>query len=92
MGITYIEPDKVDSTLKNIVRDPRLPGGDIDTEYVDRISPISTGDAKHTTAGGNGAKEFSSSYPGTTNENTPTWLRQENSPKSHPSSPKRLCL
>ena len=92
MGIPYIEPDKVDSTLKNIVHDPRLPGGDIDTEYVDRISPISIGEGEHTTEGGNGAEEFSSSHPGTTNENVPPWLREENSPKSHPSSPKRLCL
>lgn len=34
MGLVYIEPDRMDLTLLNIVKDPRLPGGAIDTEHI----------------------------------------------------------
>ena len=34
MGLPYIEPNKIDLTLREMKHDPRLPGGKIDTEYV----------------------------------------------------------
>ena len=34
MGLSYMEPDGIDSTLASIVKDPRLPGGAVDTEYI----------------------------------------------------------
>ena len=34
MGLVYMEPEKIDLTLGNIVQDPRLPGGAIDTEHI----------------------------------------------------------
>lgn len=34
MGLSYIEVDKIHMTLEEIKEDPRLPGGQIDTEYV----------------------------------------------------------
>ena len=38
MGLVYIESDQIDSTLGSIVKDPRLPGGAIDTEHVNDSS------------------------------------------------------
>ena len=38
MGLVYIEPDRMDLTLGNIVKDPRLPGGAIDTEHINDSS------------------------------------------------------
>ena len=38
MGLSYMDPDTIDSTLANIVKDPRLPGGVVDTEYVNGSS------------------------------------------------------
>ena len=38
MGISYIKPSEVDSTLRKIIYDPRLPGGHIDTEFVHETS------------------------------------------------------
>ena len=34
MGLPYTEADKVHQTLERIKEDPRLPGGQIDTEFV----------------------------------------------------------
>ena len=34
MGLSYMEPSQIETTLKAIEGDPRLPGGSIDTEYV----------------------------------------------------------
>ncbi len=34
MGLSYIEVDKIHITLENIKEESRLPGGNIDTEYV----------------------------------------------------------
>ena len=34
MGLSYTETDKVHQTLESIKEDPRLPGGQIDTEFV----------------------------------------------------------
>ena len=34
MGLSYIELEKVHLTLEQIKEDPRLPGGQIDTEYI----------------------------------------------------------
>ena len=38
MGLSYMEPDTIDSTLASIVKDPRLPGGAVDTEYINGSS------------------------------------------------------
>jgi len=38
MGLSYTEPDKVHITLAKIKIDSRLPGGQIDTEYVNEYS------------------------------------------------------
>ena len=89
MGLPYIEPIDVDSTLKKIIHDPRLPGGLINTEYVQKLS---TREEEHMEERGNGEEGSTSSCPGTSNEDEPPWLRQQNSPKSHTNSPKKLCL
>ena len=38
MGLPYIEPDNVHATLREIKEDTRLPGGQIDTEYINEPS------------------------------------------------------
>ena len=38
MGLSYIEADEVHITLEMIKEDPRLPGGHIDTEFVNEQS------------------------------------------------------
>ena len=78
MGIPYMEPNEVDSTLQTIVQDPRLPGGHIDTEYVHEIS---TEEDKNKREGVNGAEGFCSSSQGTTAEDVPPWLRKQKSPE-----------
>ena len=38
LGLPYLERSEVEIKLMEIKQDPRLPGGDIDTEYVTEVS------------------------------------------------------
>ena len=88
MGLPYIKPNKIDSTLDEMKEDPRLPGGQIDTEYVTEESSggaCQTG--KHATEENKSeeACSFNSSNDSQSrvSDGRPHWLHESNVNPKH---------
>ena len=87
MGLPYIKPNKIDSTLDEMKEDPRLPGGQIDTEYVkDQSSGGACQIGKYATEEGmSQASSRNSSNDGQyrVSDGRPHWLHKSNLNPEH---------
>ena len=83
MGFPYIETNKLDFTLSKIKNDPRLPGGQIDTEYVKGTSNVGTGPIGNDSTEGDEHRKASVMSSDTSDHTTekdgiPQWLQRGN--------------
>ena len=72
MGIPYMQPNELDSTLGKVMHDPRLPGGHIDTEYIHEISMERADDITEEVI----REEETGSSQSNLNEDLPPWLKK----------------
>ena len=83
MGFPYIETNKIDFTLSEIKNDPRLPGGQIDTEYVKETSNVGTGPIGDDSTEEDDYRKASVNSSNTSdhmteNDGLPQWLQRSN--------------
>ena len=81
MGLPYINPNEVSSTLSGITEDPRLPGGDIDTEYVDEKSSGGAEDRAEEAKNGDVNHGQSNRRKTGLDDALPEWLKSHKRPK-----------
>ena len=81
MGLPYISPNEVSSTLGRITEDPRLPGGDIDTEYVYEQSSGGAKDRTDEAVNGKVNYEQFNRRKTQPDEALPQWLQNHKQPK-----------
>ena len=93
MGLPYIEPNKIDSTLKEMKHDPRLPGGRIDTEYVKENSSGEAAqigeDAVEEDVTRRSNLDSTSKYAAEARHDLPQWLQESNVNSKHVQSSRR---